>query len=101
CLQELESAAPLNPVFIRSIWGFWRHTLPLVICANTEALRRAGIDRTTVPPLDTIEIAKDAGGDPTGIILEWDYQPVGELTWFRQAGGFTHADRVLGMPIAA
>jgi predicted amidohydrolase YtcJ len=99
--QELDAAAPLNPVFIRSIWGFWRHILPLVSCANTEALRRAGIDGATVPPLDTIEITKDASGDPTGIILEWDYQPVVELTWFRQAGGFTHADRVLGIPIAA
>ena len=24
--QELDDAAPNNPVFIRSIWGFWRHT---------------------------------------------------------------------------
>src|SRR4029453_11481880 len=28
--QELDAAAPNNPVFIRSIWGFWRHSLPLV-----------------------------------------------------------------------
>src|SRR5262249_11808521 len=33
--QDLDAAAPNNPVFIRSIWGFWRHTLPLVSCANT------------------------------------------------------------------
>ena len=26
--QELDAAAPNNPVFIRSIWGFWRHSLP-------------------------------------------------------------------------
>src|SRR5215475_5105482 len=37
--QDLDVAAPNNPVFIRSIWGFWRHTLPLVSCANTEALK--------------------------------------------------------------
>ena len=41
--QELDAAAPNNPVYIRSIWGFWRGTLPLVSCANTEALKRAGI----------------------------------------------------------
>src|SRR5262249_53902930 len=48
--QDLDAAAPDNPVFIRSIWGFWRHTLPLVACANTEALKRAGITRDTISP---------------------------------------------------
>ena len=45
--QELDAAAPNNPVYIRSIWGFWRGTFPLVSCANTEALKRAGITRDT------------------------------------------------------
>ena len=49
--QELDAAAPNNPVYIRSIWGFWRGTLPLVSCANTEALKRAGITRDTVSPV--------------------------------------------------
>ena len=48
--RELDAAAPNNPLFIRSIWGFWRHTMPLVSCANTEALRRAGITRDTIAP---------------------------------------------------
>ena len=26
---------PNNPVYIRSIWGYWRGTFPLVSCANT------------------------------------------------------------------
>src|SRR5262249_36285440 len=43
--QELDAAAPDNPVFIRSIWGYWRGTTPLVACANTLALKRAGITR--------------------------------------------------------
>ena len=49
--QELDAAAPNNPVYIRSIWGYWRGTFPLVSCANTEALRRAGITRDTVAPV--------------------------------------------------
>ena len=99
--QELDAAAPNNPVFIRSIWGFWRHTMPLVSCANSEALRRAGITRDTVAPVDTLTIEKDANGDPTGVFIEAEMQPIAELTWFRQAGGFTRADRARAMPISA
>ena len=36
--QELDDAAPNNPVYIRPIWGYWRHQLPLESVANTEAL---------------------------------------------------------------
>jgi predicted amidohydrolase YtcJ len=99
--QELDAAAPNNPVFIRSIWGFWRHTMPLVACANTEALRRAGVTRDTVSPVDTLTIEKDGNGDPTGVFIEAEMQPIAELTWFRQAGGFTRADRARAMPLSA
>ena len=68
--QELDAAAPNNPVYIRSIWGYWRHTFPLVSCANTEALRRAGISRDTLSPVPTLTIDRDAAGDPTGVFLE-------------------------------
>src|SRR6516165_12796808 len=99
--QELDAAAPNNPVFIRPIWGFWRHTLPIVSCANTEALTRAGITRDTVPPVEMVKIEKDPNGDPTGVIVEFDYQPLVELTWFRQAGGFTRANGAVGLSSAA
>ena len=85
--QELDVAAPGHPVYIRSIWGFWRGTFPLVSCANTEALQRAGITRETVAPVDTLTIEKDANGDPTGIIVEREMQPTAELIWFRAAAG--------------
>src|SRR6266571_4377868 len=54
--QELDAAAPNNPVYIRSIWGFWRHSPPLVSCANTEALKRAAITRDTVSPVKSLVI---------------------------------------------
>ena len=94
-------AAPNNPVFIRSIWGFWRHTLPLVSCANTEALKRAGITRDTVSPVDALTIEKDRQGDPTGVFIEQEMQPIAELIWFREAAGFTRADRARAMPMSA
>ena len=99
--QELDAAAPDNPVFIRSIWGFWRHTPPLVSCANTEALKRAGITRDTVSPVDTLKIEKDTNGVPTGVFFEQDMQPLAELIWFRNATGFSRADRARTLPLSA
>jgi len=99
--QDLDAAAPNNPVFIRSIWGFWRHTLPLVSCANTEALKRAGITRDTVSPVDVLTIEKDHNGEPTGVFIEQEMQPIAELIWFRRAAGFTRANRARAMPMSA
>jgi len=95
--QELDRAAPNNPVYIRSIWGFWRGTLPIVSCANTEALKRAGITRDTSSPVKTLTIVKDAAGDPTGVFVEQEMQPIAELLWFREATRFSHADRMTAL----
>ncbi len=99
--QELDAAAPDTPVYIRAIWGFWRGTFPLVSCANTAALTRAGITRDTVAPVDTLTIVKDANGDPTGVFIERDFQPTAELIWFRDATRFSQADRVRALPQSA
>lgn len=99
--QELDAAAPDNPVYIRAIWGFWRGTFPLVSCANTAALARAGITRDTVSPVDTLTIVKDGTGDPTGVFIEREFQPIAELIWFRDATRFSHADRVRALPQSA
>lgn len=99
--QELDVAAPNNPVYIRAIWGFWRGTFPLVSCANTAALRRAGITRDTVAPVDTVTIVKDSDGEPTGVFVEREFQPIAELIWFRDATRFSHADRVRALPQSA
>jgi predicted amidohydrolase YtcJ len=99
--QELDVAAPSNPVFIRSIWGYWRGTFPLVSCANTEALKRAGINRDTVSPVETLTIEKDANGDPTGVFVEREMAPIAELIWFRNAASFSPADRLAALPKSA
>ena len=99
--QELDAAAPDNPVYIRPIWGYWRGTLPLASCANTEALKRARIGRDTVSPLPSVTIEKDRNGDPTGVFLDDDFAPLTELIWFRDAARFTDADRLRALPESA
>ncbi len=95
---ELDSASPDNPVYIRPIWGFWRHILPLTSVANSAALAAAGIGRDTAPPSPSIEIERQPGtGEPNGIIHEHTYMPVIELSHFAAAPRFTHADRVAGI----
>ena len=94
--QELDAAAPDNPVYIRPIWGYWRGTFPLVSCANTQALKRAGIGRDTVSPLPSVIIEKDGNGDPTGVFSDSDFAPLTELIWFRDAARFTDEDRLRG-----
>jgi predicted amidohydrolase YtcJ len=99
--QELDRAAPNNPVFIRSIWGYWRGTFPLVSCANTEALKHAGITRDTVSPVPSLAIQKDGNGDPTGVFIEQEFAPIAEMIWFREAARFSHADRLRALPESA
>lgn len=91
--HDLDRAAPDNPVYIRSIWGYWRSNLPLVSIANSRALRLAGIDAATVAPAPSIEICRDADGAPNGIFVETNKMPVVELSLMRRAPHFTASER--------
>ncbi len=91
--HDLDRAAPHNPVYIRSIWGYWRSTLPLISIANSAALAEAGITAATVPPTPSIDICKDAAGEPTGIFIETNKMPVVELSLMRRAPNFSAAQR--------
>jgi predicted amidohydrolase YtcJ len=95
--HELDEAAPDNPVYIRPIWGFWRHQIPLESVANSRALELAGITKDTQPPTDTVVFEKDDGGELTGLIREKTFMPVAELGYFKAAPRFTADDRVDGL----
>ena len=95
--QELDEAAPDNPVYIRPIWGFWRHQLPLESVANTQALELAEISKNTEPATSSIEFEKDSEGELTGLVREMHFMPVAELGYFHMAPRFTADDRIAGL----
>lgn len=95
--HDLDEVAPDNPVYIRPIWGFWRHKLPLVSIANSRALAEAGIGRDTPSPVESVIIERDSSGAPNGIFTEWTYMSVVELTLMRRAGGFTGEQRAAAL----
>jgi len=96
--HDLDVVAPDNPVYIRPIWGFWRHTPPLVSIANSKALQLAGIGRDTPSPSALVTIEKDQAGEPTGVFSENTMMPIVELTLLRAIPGFTRGDRAHALP---
>lgn len=96
--EELDSVSPDNPVYIRPIWGFWRHTQPLTSIANSKALEVAGITDDTPEPVDTVKFERDAEtGKLNGIIHEWTFMPIVELGFFHMMPRFTKDDRIEGL----
>jgi predicted amidohydrolase YtcJ len=98
--HDLDEVAPDHPVYIRPIWGFWRHTTPLVSVANSRALALAGITRETAAPVDSVVIDKNATGEPTGIFYDHAIMSVVEMTLMRAATGFSLEDRTRTLPAA-
>ena len=93
--HDLDRAAPDNPVYIRSPWGWWSRP-PLPSVANSRALSLAGITRDTQAPAK-VEIVKDAAGEPTGVFLERNWAPILEYTLFECVPRFTYEDRYAGL----
>jgi predicted amidohydrolase YtcJ len=59
--QEIDSVAPNNPVYLRTVGHF--------SMANTMALQKAGIDKTTADPSGG-SFERDAAGELTGVLVE-------------------------------
>lgn len=98
--EELDRAAPENPVYIRPHWGYWRHAPRpemLVSVANTAALALAGIGPSTVPPADTVTIERADDGALTGRFIERASTSLVELVLFEKAPRFTASQREAGL----
>jgi predicted amidohydrolase YtcJ len=96
--HDLDEAAPDNPVYIKPAWGYWRVSLPSVAIANSRALALAGVARASKPPCDSVTIARDAAGDPTGVFFDANRMPVIDLTLMARAPAFDLATRTAALP---
>ena len=90
---ELDRVSPNNPVYLRGIWTPW-NVPPSVAVANSLALQLAGIDRDTPSPDTSVTIDRDAGGEPTGILIDSARFPSLEFTLMKVVPRFTHSGRV-------
>ena len=95
--EDLDRVSPNNPVYIRPIWGYWRHIQPLTSIANSKALEEAGVvsDPRDLP--DIVKFETDGNGALNGIIHEHTFVPIAELAYFRQMPRFNHEDRIAGI----
>ena len=88
--HDIDRVAPDNPVYIRSVWGWWTRP-PFPAVANSEAMRRCGITAASADPYN-IEIVRDRSGKPTGVFLETNRTPLLEFTLFRNVPRFSYED---------
>jgi predicted amidohydrolase YtcJ len=94
--HDLDSVAPRNPVYIASPSGFWGEP-PCFTILNSLALRLNGIDRTTKPRVDGVDIIHDASGEPTGVIVERNYMRMAEPDLLPAVPRFSLQDRIEGL----
>lgn len=95
--EELDRVSPDNPVYIRPIWGYWRHIQPLTSIANSLALKEAGLDTDPGDLPEIIKFETDGNGALNGVIHEYTFVPIAELAYFRSMPRFGHDDRVAGI----
>ncbi len=85
---QLDRVAPRNPVFIRPIWGYWRHSLPLRSVMNGLALEALGPDGIRACE-SWAEFERDpVSGELNGRVNEHTFEPSVEFLLPESAGRF-------------
>lgn len=94
--EELDRAAPHNPVYIGSPGGFWGRP-PCGCALNSAGLRANGITRDTRPTSPHIEIVRGEDGEPNGQIIENAYVNVVEQDILAATPRFSYTERLEGV----
>ncbi len=94
--HELDAVSPDNPVYISSPSGYWGEP-PCFMILNSLALKLNGIDRSTKPRVDGVEIMHDDAGEPTGIIIERNYTRMAEPDLLPAVPRFSVEERTEGL----
>jgi predicted amidohydrolase YtcJ len=90
--EELDRAAPDHPVCILPPSGYWS-LVPCYTALNSLALKSNGLDRTSVSPVEGVELERDAAGDLTGIIVEHNYPDSAQIALLPAVPRFSPRDR--------
>lgn len=99
--RELDRVSPRNPVYIRPIWGYWRHAPKpesIVSAANSLALAETGLNAATIIPSQAVKPEIDPEtGDLSGVFVENTGIPIVELIMLSDASRFTARQRREGL----
>ncbi len=95
--HDLDAVSPRNPVYIRPIWGYWRHRLPITSVANTLALDSAGLSSAPGDLPGILKFETDGAGALTGVIHENSFMPIVELAWLKAMPRFGPGERLNGL----
>ncbi|OLF12349.1 hypothetical protein BLA60_10295 [Actinophytocola xinjiangensis] len=91
---QLDAVAGATPVFVRPIWGYWRHRLPITSVFNSAALRILGPE-FLARCAEFADVERDpASGEPTGRVHERVFEPTLELMLPGEVARFDPATRV-------
>ncbi|MGX1307186.1 putative amidohydrolase YtcJ [Amorphus suaedae] len=93
---ELDAVAPDHPVYISSPHGYWGEP-PCYGILNSRGLAANGIDRDTRPRSASVDIARDASGEPTGVIVDRSPLQLSELDILTDVPRFTPSERREGL----
>jgi predicted amidohydrolase YtcJ len=90
--QELDRAAPDHPVCILPPSGYWS-LVPCHTALNTLALKLNGLDRASRSLVEGIELMRDAKGELTGVIVEYNYPDSAQIALLPAVPRFSARDR--------
>ena len=98
--QELDEAAPNNPVYIPGLFGNWGHP-PGRTALNSRALALNKITAASCPRCAGVELVCDpASGEPTGEVIEHNTRPTVEFDLLPAVPRFGFAERLEGAKLS-